>query len=59
VLDVSHRCHNACSAGAAATVAEIARRRGQRFQALGYATSDDVKPGESLNFVGYLAGVWR
>jgi len=59
VLDVSHRCRNACSAGAVATVAEIARRCGQRFQPLAYGTSDEVKPGSSHNFVGYLAGVYR
>ncbi len=59
VLDVSQRCQNACSAGAVAAVAEVARRRGARFQALGYATSADARPGESLNFVGYLAGVYR
>jgi len=59
VLDVSQRCQNACSAGAVAAVAELARRHGLRFQTLGYATSADGRPGESDTFVGYLAGVYR
>jgi hypothetical protein len=58
VLDVSHQRHCACSAGAVAALAEVARQRGLPFQSLGYATSADVKPGDATDFVGYLAGVW-
>lgn len=58
VLAVANRNHNACSAGAVAALSVVAERHGWRFRALDYATSDDVKPGDSLNFVGYLAGIF-
>jgi AmmeMemoRadiSam system protein B len=58
ILSVANHRHCACSAGAVAALNSVARRQGLRFRPLGYATSDDVKPGDSLNFVGYLGGVW-
>jgi AmmeMemoRadiSam system protein B len=59
VLEVAQQRHCACSAGGVAALAEVARRQGLRFEALGYATSAEVRPGDATNFVGYLAGVWR
>jgi MEMO1 family protein len=59
ILDVANRRRAACSAGAVAALNEVTRRLGLRFAPLDYATSDDVKPGDSLNFVGYLGGVYR
>ena len=58
VLATAERRHCACSAGAVAAAAEIARRRGQRFHQLEYATSADVAGDDAENFVGYLAGVY-
>ena len=51
--------HNACSAGAVAALNEVALRHGQRFEPLQYATSQDAKAGDALNFVGYVGGVFR
>jgi hypothetical protein len=59
VLDVSHARHCACSAGGVIALTEMARRQGLRFEPLGYCTSADVKPPDTHNFVGYLAGIWR
>jgi MEMO1 family protein len=59
LLAVANTRHCACSAGAVAALGEVARRHGWRFAALDYATSADVKPGDSHNFVGYLAGVYQ
>jgi hypothetical protein len=59
ILAVANGRHCACSAGSVAALNELARQRGLRFHLLDYATSDDVQPGASHNFVGYLAGVYR
>ncbi|HKI99326.1 MAG TPA: AmmeMemoRadiSam system protein B [bacterium] len=59
VVSVANHRHCACSAGAVAALGEVARHHAWRFEPLDYATSDDVKPGDSLNFVGYVAGVYR
>jgi AmmeMemoRadiSam system protein B len=58
LLALANRERCACSAGAVAALGAVAHREGGRFRPLDYATSDDVKPGDSLNFVGYLAGVY-
>jgi hypothetical protein len=58
VLDTARRGHCACSAGGVAVVAELARRRGLTFRPLGYATSADSPQGDTVNFVGYLAGMF-
>lgn len=59
VLDAARQRRCACSAGGVAALAEVARRRGLAFESLGYATSADSPRGDGVNFVGYLAGVWR
>jgi hypothetical protein len=59
LLEASACRHNACSAGAVAALNEVARRRGQRFEPLAYATSAEAGVGDGLNFVGYLSGVFR
>ena len=58
LLAVTQQRRCACSGGAVATVAEIARSRGERFRTLGYGTSADRAGADKENFVGYLAGVW-
>jgi hypothetical protein len=59
LLDEAAHRHNACSAGAVVALNEVARRRGQRFEPLAYATSAEAGMGDALNFVGYLSGVYR
>jgi hypothetical protein len=59
VIDVTRQRQCACSAGGVIALAEVARRQGLAFETLGYATSADVPPRDTGNFVGYLSGVWR
>jgi len=63
ILESARRQRNACSAGAAAALNEVVRLLAPpghlaRFHSLGYATSLDAKVEPSLNFVGYVGGVY-
>lgn len=58
ILASARERRNACSAGAVAALNEIAQPQSARFRTLEYATSSDVKPNDTLNFVGYMGGVF-
>ncbi len=58
ILSVAAEKRNACSAGAAAALTLLAAADGGVFEPLDYMTSADIMPRESLNFVGYVGGVY-
>ena len=58
ILRVAAQRRNACSPGAVAALNEIGRGENATFHLLDYATSQDVRPHDAENFVGYASGVF-
>ena len=58
ILRVAAQRRNACSPGAVAALNEIGRGEKAIFHLLDYATSQDVRPHDAENFVGYASGIF-